>query len=1018
MRRTFFSALLVIILGSFFIFTSLEAASSDIVINEIGAYEPVGQEWIELFNRGTSSIDLTGWKFFDTTTGSTTINHALKVVSSTDSIISPGEYAIITQDASKIRSLYPWVTGSIFEASWLTLNESGEEIGLVDPLGTKVEDFTYISTKSHSLERKDVFIPDYSALNWFEHPSSNTIGLSNWITQAPTSTPTSTVSPLWSQIKINEVMPDPDTGDEWVELYNPTTSSLDLTGGMLCDNRAGTCTIATLATTIAPQSWVVVTILGNKLNNSGDSVLLKNPDGTIVDQVTYAGALAPKTNQTLARKNDGVDTDNDTADFALTLLPTPGGANSISAPPSTNPSSGGGGSVANPTPVPSSGLPPSPNLPKIPTVSTNPAAAVFINEIFPNPEGSDTKDEFIELKNQTGQEVSVQGWKLVVGAKYYQLSGTILPYQFLVLPVTVTRISLRNAGGDEVLLYATGDVLVDRVVYGSAPSGKSFARADDGKWFWTTTVTKGAATVVSLEEEVEKAVSGTKDKKESGVVWDINVPKTAPAHQEIPLSVGDTEDKEGRRLAFTWSFSDTSSTWSGAEIKRSFEREGKVTGTITASSTSGVSAKKTFTITVTPARLHNTGEIVISEVLVNPEGADKDEFIELFNPLDREVNLDGWQIKLRNGKKFVIEEEAIQSDEYMVFKQARTKLSLNNAEEVVTLLDADEREVDKVRIVKSPEGKSYSKFEDVWKFSDPTPGKKNVESEETDEPLEHSPSAKTKASGKTKKTTETPVLGDYQLATIAEARPMLKGARVIVPGVVITKPGALGAKVFYLTDEESGIAVYAGRKNLPSVKVGDRVEVQAAVSLAGGAPRLTAHAITLLESGVAVDPEPLEDEPGEELAGQLVQVQGEVTKAEATRAYLDTEAGEVQVSIKKSTGLTKSMFEVGETVEVTGIVEETKNNDWQLLPRGKEDLKVIKKAAAADDTEEKQVKSDRKSVQPESSQNSPVRRYSEIGLGIIGGALLVKLLSGGRAAALVGALKKLVVKKEDEDELL
>lgn len=1011
MRRKLFILLLVIITGSFFIFSKTTSLSSDIIINEIGATEPSGQEWVEIFNRGMSPIDLTGWKFFDTTMGTTTVNHSLKVASTTDSIIAPGEYGVITQDASKIFSLYLWVTSSVFEASWLALNESGEEVGLVDNTGTKVEDFTYVAAKNNSLERKDVFLNDYTSLNWLEHPVSNTIGRINWATIMPTSTPTSTSSSVWSQIKINEVMPDPDVGDEWVEFYNPTTSSLDLTGGTLCDNRMGTCLIAAPTSTIGARSWLQIFASGNHLNNTGDSVILKSPDGTVIDQMMYSGSLVPKNDQTVVRKSDGVDTDNDSADWAVTVQPTPGATNVISNPPVSNPPGGGGSSNPPPVSNPSS-IPPSPNLPKIPTLSTNPVSAIFLNEILPNPTGADTADEFIELRNQTAQEVSVQDWKLVVGTKMFQLTGSVLPNQFLVLPVTLTKISLKNAGGDEVLLYSPGDILTDRVVYGSAPSGKSFSRGNDGMWSWTKTITKGSSNVIVSEEEK----SSEADNKNSDIVWKTSFPKTAEVGKEVILSVEGTKDKNSGTINLTWSFSDTTNTWSGGEIKRMFNDEGKVTGTVTASSTNG-SSKKTFTITVNPAEIHDTGEIKISEVLVNPEGADKDEFIELYNPFDRTVSLNGWEIRTKNGKKFIIEDTEISSDEYLVFKQSETKLSLNNTDETVILFDADEKSIDSVRITKSPEGESYGLLGSKWDFTEPTPGKANKKDSKIIDGDTPEGGTKTTSKSSSKTSSGTKALGGYEMASIAEVRPMLKGAHVIVQGVVVSKPGAVGAKTFYIMDEERGIAVYAGKKDLPNIKIGDQVEVQATVSSAYGAPRLNAQAIVIMDSGEHVEPESVEDEVDETMAGHLVTLQGEITKSQATSVYLDSDFGEVLVAIRKSAGLKKADFVVGDQVEITGIVEQTKDNEWQVVPREKDDVNILEKTAKS--VAEESKKSDDKIEEDKNkTSGSSTMPYVEMGASGVVGALLVRILGGGRGMLVFGGLKKLFVKKEEEDNLV
>ena len=61
---------------------------------------------------------------------------------------------------------------------------------------------------------------------------------------------------VWNEIKINEIMPNPLSGDEWVEIFNPTTSSLDLNGGSICDSTNKGCKF--VSGTIMSKSWFVV----------------------------------------------------------------------------------------------------------------------------------------------------------------------------------------------------------------------------------------------------------------------------------------------------------------------------------------------------------------------------------------------------------------------------------------------------------------------------------------------------------------------------------------------------------------------------------------------------------------------------------------------------------------------------------------------------------------------------------------------------------------------------------------
>lgn len=165
----------VILFGSMLLFFPIfsQAANQDIVINEIGAFEAADYEWIEIFNRGSAAVDLTGWKFYENET-----NHGLAAFRG-DLIIEPQEYAIIANKADKFAERYASFSGTIIDSSWSNLNESGEAIAIKAGDGTVIELFTYISAPNRSLERANYSLADYTSLNWQEHTSGNTAGSQN-----------------------------------------------------------------------------------------------------------------------------------------------------------------------------------------------------------------------------------------------------------------------------------------------------------------------------------------------------------------------------------------------------------------------------------------------------------------------------------------------------------------------------------------------------------------------------------------------------------------------------------------------------------------------------------------------------------------------------------------------------------------------------------------------------------------------------------------------------------------------
>ena len=174
---TFFLVCTALVLSVFLFTKNAKSANSDIIITEIGAYQSSGHEWIEIYNKGAEPIDVNGWTFWEAET-----NHGLELVQGDDTLIEPGEYAVIAQNDLNFMADYASSTAgsTIFDSSWGSLKESGEEIGLKDADGNIVEHFTYISAPDFSLERKQLDAADYSKNNWLEHPDGNSVGAQNY----------------------------------------------------------------------------------------------------------------------------------------------------------------------------------------------------------------------------------------------------------------------------------------------------------------------------------------------------------------------------------------------------------------------------------------------------------------------------------------------------------------------------------------------------------------------------------------------------------------------------------------------------------------------------------------------------------------------------------------------------------------------------------------------------------------------------------------------------------------------
>jgi hypothetical protein len=90
------------------------------------------QEWIEIYNRSsTETIDLSGWQFAD----------AINYVFPAGTLIAPGEYLVVANDAAKLSAKYPLirVLGDFSGG----LNNNDDRIVLIDAVGNTADEVHY-----------------------------------------------------------------------------------------------------------------------------------------------------------------------------------------------------------------------------------------------------------------------------------------------------------------------------------------------------------------------------------------------------------------------------------------------------------------------------------------------------------------------------------------------------------------------------------------------------------------------------------------------------------------------------------------------------------------------------------------------------------------------------------------------------------------------------------------------------------------------------------------------------------
>lgn len=716
-----------------------------------------------------------------------------------------------------------------------------------------------------------------------------------------------------TNLKINEFLPAPTNGHEWVELYHQGTSTLTLANIFICDSSSiSTSSCQALTGAISGGEFKQVDLgTARYLNNDGDTVRLVGEAGLEIDAIRYGEGLAVGAGEVLARRRDGVDS-NSNSDWAVSTAPTPGAANRIVAPtqPTPRPTAaaraGGGAAAANPM------LPAATTTTIHVTASTTPFK---LSELFPNPEGSDS-EEFIELENISASPVDLTGWKVGDSQTKYPLTGTLAPRAFLALSREVTRVALNNSALETITLTAPDGTSVDRAQYRDAPEAQSFSRAPDGSWHWSEVVTRGAANAIVEADAVR-------------LVLKITAPDGAAPGETIALAAAGA-DPRGGRLAYHWDFGDGGGA-AEQTASHAFEHAGTYTVELTATSSAGTHGSKTKTITIAPEFFTPSGALIISEVLANPMGDDTEEFIELYNASTTTVALAGWRLVAKT-KTFTIPDRAtLPPDSYAVFYRPVTRFALpNDTAGKLFLIAASGAPMDTVALPPAKvSGASFGRFKNGWKWTlAPTPGEPNEL-----EALDSKEEAATPSGARTRQT--------VTLQTLSAARALPTKTSVLIHGTVAAPPGPFGKRSLYVTDRSGGILVQAPKGATP-------LPLGAAVTIAGtlthttaGKTYVTGKTITLASARIsppATATGTVADLEGSPI-GALAQVAGEVTELKRASFYLDDGSGEIEVALKSGAAISKNRLREGSRLTITGIIEEI-DGQRQLWPRGDDDIKV------------------------------------------------------------------------------
>ncbi len=148
-------------------------------------------------------------------------------------------------------------------------------------------------------------------------------------------------------------------------------------------------------------------------------------------------------------------------------------------------------------------------VPKIATTPTQFQASIYptgiiINEILPSPEGADNTEEWIEIFNQNNFEVNLSNWQITdtlgkIEIYKFPEETKISSQGFLVLPRSITKITLNNDGDSLNLIWPNGKI-IDQISYEKTRRGESYNRTPTS-WVWNPILTPGSANIILPPKE-------------------------------------------------------------------------------------------------------------------------------------------------------------------------------------------------------------------------------------------------------------------------------------------------------------------------------------------------------------------------------------------------------------------------------------------------------------------------------------------------------------------------------------
>lgn len=541
--------------------------------------------------------------------------------------------------------------------------------------------------------------------------------------------------------------------------------------------------------------------------------------------------------------------------------------------------------------------------------------AIRISELFPNPSGADSEQEYIELHHvpelrhapieydvqeeaheEEIEAYSLEGFTVADATRTYTLEPFhIEPGTSVRIQYHQSRITLNNQH-DTLWLYDASGLPLDYVSYGPSREQHHVTRMDAG-WMWCH------AQHGCIEE-------------------DLRIPPTQePAAQEDePVDDAPMDDEE----------QETEQDPIPPATPETVDQEHDA-----------------------PTDPAAAEQVRLSEVYASPHTGDP-EWIELFHHGSQAVSLAGYQLDDQEGgsKPFLFtQEHTMEPGAFLVIESDLSKIALNNTGDTVRFLSPQGEIIDTFQYERSSPATSWSNTQEGWQETTPTPGSHNHASSTSPEDAQPVTDSDTPFSiGGPAPIVATPQTNEYtSIEAIRTLYTLPEGQRVRITGVVSAPTNVLIGNGLVLQDETAGIQVIGKSADLPSVAQGTELTFIGTTDLYQSVPVVRITDVNDIEStrpsSIPTPQHTTISQATQATAsyahptGLYVQISGSIAKKQGQSITLTDGAEELVTTIRSRTTLKAPSLKTGDPWTVAGILLPTKSGA-RLYPFHAADLSI------------------------------------------------------------------------------